>query len=228
MNELVTRLPDGGPKYFETNLDHVIAEPWNAASAFLFLIIVAWWYMKLKGRFRRYKLLSIAVPILAIGGIGGTLYHAFRVSQVFLLMDWLPILILTLMGSYHFVYLVSRRWWVGLVFLSGGLALQFSLYALIPPSLSTNIGYTIMALLILLPVMLVIFKSDGKYSIWVVMALVSFCLALFFRIYDAEGWLPMGTHFLWHTFGAIACHAIFMYIFLLGDRPLGQRKHRSH
>lgn len=228
MNETFMRLPDGGPRYFETNLDQLIAEPWNAVSAFLFLLIVAWWYMKLRGRFRRYRLLSIAVPILAIGGLGGTLYHAFRVSQVFLVMDWLPILILTLMGSYHFMYLVSRRWWVGLVFLASGLALQFVVYGLIPPSIATNVGYSIMALLILLPVTLVIFKSDGKHSVWVVVSLLSFCLALFFRVYDSEGWLPMGTHFLWHTFGAIACHGIFMYIFLLGYRPLGLRRRASY
>ena len=42
-----------------------------------------------------------------------------------------------------------------------------------------------------------------------------FGLALFSRIIDLrlDLGLPMGTHWLWHTFGALACHQMFNYLY---------------
>ncbi len=210
-------LADGGPRYFETDLSMPIAEPWNMVSAALFVLIVAWWVYALRGRFSRHRFISIALPILAIGGIGGTLYHGFRVSQFFLVMDWLPILILTLMGCFHFTLIVTRKRWVAAALIIAVLVTHQTIHEVLRPSLANNLGYTLLGLTILAPLILVVFRSNGRYAHWVVVALVAFCAALLFRIYDPEGWLPMGTHFLWHFFGAMACHAMFVYIFKLNQ-----------
>lgn len=208
-------LHDGGPRYFETNLSMPIAEPWNMASAALFVLIVAWWLYVLRGRFGKHLFLSIALPILAIGGIGGTLYHGFRVSKFFLVMDWVPILILTLMGCFHFTHIVTKRKWLaGLLILSVLIAHE-AIHTYLRPSIANNLGYTLLGLTVLVPLTVVVMRSNGKYAVWVVLSLLAFCTALTFRIIDPEGVLPMGTHFLWHLFGAVACHSMLVYIFKL-------------
>ena len=93
------RLADGGPWYAETRLDRTIAEPWNAVTAAWFLLLVVVWLVRLRGRFRRFPFLTCCLPILAAGGIGGTLYHAFRISSAFFWMDVLPIYLLGLATS---------------------------------------------------------------------------------------------------------------------------------
>ena len=49
---------------------------------------------------------------------------------------------------------------------------------------------------------------------WVRFAVLSFVFALTFRIVDKWEWLSFGTHFLWHTFGAVATFCMFNYIYL--------------
>src|SRR5262249_1785758 len=75
-------LADGGPKSRETDLsrDRWIVEPWNAATASLFILISLFWAWKLRGRYRQFLFLSLCLLILGVGGIGGTLYHGFRSS----------------------------------------------------------------------------------------------------------------------------------------------------
>ncbi len=208
-------LEDGGPRYFETDFNLVIVEPFNMISAALFLIIVAYWIYVLRGRFTRHKFLAVAVPILAIGGIGGTIYHGFRTAQFFLVMDWLPILILSLMACFYFTHLATKKRWVGAVLIIFVFVAHESIHAFLRPSIANNLAYTLLALTIMIPLLAVVFKSNGKHAKWVTISLVSFCIALGFRMADPFGLLPMGTHFLWHLFGAIACHAMFVYIFKL-------------
>ena len=95
---------DGGPIYAETNLSHLIVEPYNAISAILFLVVVVYWWSKLRGKYEQHTFLSYVIPILGIGGVGGTLYHAFRYTSIFHYMDWLPILFLCMAGSFYFCY----------------------------------------------------------------------------------------------------------------------------
>lgn len=208
-------LADGGPRYFETDFSLLIVEPYNMLSAALFLIIVADWTHKLRGRFSRQMFLTVAVPILAIGGIGGTIYHGFRTAQFFLVMDWLPILILSLMACYYFTHLATKNRWIGAVLIVFVFVAHESIHALLRPSIANNLAYTLLALTIMIPLLSVVFTSNGKHAKWVIFSLISFCIALGFRMADPFGLLPMGTHFLGHLFGALACHAMFVYIFKL-------------
>ncbi|MEL7535411.1 MAG: hypothetical protein AAFN10_29250, partial [Bacteroidota bacterium] len=87
-----------------------------------------------------------------------------------------------------------------------------------PSSFSINLGYFLMALTVLLPTFMLLVKTKFSGGLWVLLALMSFGFALFFRIIDPESWLPMGTHFLWHVFGAIANLCMFMYVYEVVQR----------
>lgn len=215
-------LRDGGERYTETDLSRLIVEPWNGASALLFLGIVAFWAYKLRGQYRQHLFLSINLPILAIGGIGGTLYHAFRMSAVFLMMDWLPIMILCFAASVYFFIRVLDNWWlaaliVGLALLSQVLMFR---YQLLPMDLAVNVNYTVMGALILVPTVLLLWKTGFRGAQWIGYALASFVVAVSCRVLDHAELLPMGTHFLWHVFGAAACTSMFQYVYELNRVPV--------
>ncbi|BDD08779.1 hypothetical protein FUAX_12110 [Fulvitalea axinellae] len=210
---------DGGPVYFETNLENWVAEPWNTVTAFMFLLIAAFWVRKLvlDGKMKQV-FLRFAVPMLAIGGLGGTLYHALRTDFWLMMMDWLPILLLILGCSAYFLRLVSGAWWKAFAYILAAFVFLAVVSWVIPnhqDALKTNLTYFIQFMIVLLPTVLVLKKTRFKYSVYVFVASGSFALALFFRIADPWGWIPMGTHFLWHVFGACACQMMFVYIYRL-------------
>lgn len=208
--------PDGGVVYAETNLHQVIAEPFNAASAFVFLVIALYWVIRLKTNYRSHLFLGISTLILLIGAVGGTLYHAFRISRIFLVMDWLPILLLCVMASVYFLFNTTGKWWHGLLLLLGFFAVQTVMWRLVTAEhrhLLININYASMAILVLLPLGMFLVKNQFRNYQYIVASLVCFTLALLFRIYDRDLWLPVGTHFLWHCFGAVACHQVFLFIY---------------
>lgn len=213
---LLQLLNDGGPVYAETNLGRTIVEPFNAASGLLFALLASYWLYKLKGDYRKYMFLSISLIVLMIGAIGGTLYHAFRESKFFLMMDWLPIVILSLMASFYFLIRITRN-----VFLASGLfgllmGLQFLVYKLSGEEnshLSINLNYLVMAITIAGPI--IAFLLLNKFYNWRMVAIgfASFGVGLFFRVADNWQLLPMGTHFLWHVFGLIAVNCMFKFVY---------------
>jgi hypothetical protein len=229
------RLPDGGPKYTETiDLNRSIVEPWNAGSALLFLLIVAFWVYRLRGRYRQYAFLTACLPLLAAGGIGGTLYHAFRSSYVFFLLDVQPIGLLCLATSIYLALAAGLGAWararVWPAILAGiALVLVVGLTAAIRwltpgPPLQTfiNLSYGLLAVLILAPLAVILVRTRFRHGVWVGAALLSFGIALFFRCVDPlqPPLLPMGTHWLWHTFGAAAVAALSEYLYLLRREQL--------
>ncbi|MEM9984475.1 MAG: hypothetical protein AAF804_05205 [Bacteroidota bacterium] len=218
---LLQTLRDGGQAYTETDLTQLIAEPWNGASATFFLLIVIYWALKLRGKYRQHLFMSICLPILLIGGIGGTVYHAFRWHQLFLVMDWLPIMILCLAASVYFLIKVFDTWASALLIMAAGLISQVLLFQtqILPIQLAINLNYTVMALLILVPTAMLLWKTQFHAARWVGMALGSFVIAITCRALDPMALLPMGTHFLWHVFGALACHAMFQYVYEINVQP---------
>lgn len=208
-------LPDGGLWYSETNPAHLIVEPFNALSALVFVFIAGWWLTKLKGRFEERSFLYIAAIILMVGAIGGSIYHAFRYSAFFIYMDWLPILILCLMASTYFLYHVIKKLNYAIAIMLGIVVLQIVIWNIGNKRghYNINVNYAMMAIAVLAPLLL--FMRKKKFRDWplIVGAVAAFLCALFFRIVDADQWLEMGTHFLWHLFGAIACHLMFLFIY---------------
>lgn len=222
------RLPDGGPLYAETDMDRLIVEPWNSASAVFFVGIALYWAWKLWQTPRRYPFLTACVPLLLAGGIGGTLYHGLRTSPAALYLDVLPIFLLSLGAGLFLWYLVTPRW----PHLLWGVPLFFAFRWIGPRYLAAhtliNAGYVILALFLLAPVTWILVRTDFDHGGWVAGAVAAFAAALYFRIIDLGAPLPMGTHWLWHTLGGIACALMLSYLFRLRTSyPDGLRSPRS-
>ncbi len=227
------RMPDGGPRYTETPLDpyradaRPIAEPWNAITASFFILIVAAWAWRLRGRYRDYPFLVCCMPILLAGGIGGTLYHALRTSRVYFLMDVIPISLLGLAGAVYLALKLSRRWaWA---YMLGALLVYFAVntlvFRLVPQQnikWAVNISYASLAALILTPMAVVLVRTKFRHVGWVVAGLISFVIAWFCRLLDEDAAeiLPMGSHWLWHTFGALTTVLLIEYFYCVeGEKP---------
>ncbi|WP_336959211.1 hypothetical protein [Chryseobacterium contaminans] len=208
--------PDGGMLYKETDMTQFFPEPLNAITALLFLAIAIFWTVKMKGNFKEYPFLTYCLILLYIGAIGGTVYHSFRQWPVFIMMDWMPIMLLCLSAGFYFLA-QSIRWYYAVSMVLAYIILMLGLrnWILIDnTSLFINVNYGIMASFVLFSVLSYLIYTQWKAGKWVGFALLSFVLALTCRIVDKWNWLSFGTHFLWHTFGAIATFCMFNYIYL--------------
>lgn len=215
-------LPDGGPWYAETNLDHFIAEPWNAVSSLFFLIPAVYWAIRIRGHVKEQIFLACCIPLLVIGGMGSTLFHAFRSSYYLLVMDFLPIAILTFSVSIYMWQKVTQRWWLTVIIALTAIGLRLLLFrsGYFSHHTSINISYAISGTMILVPALIVLIRTRFYRVKSFLLALGMFAVALFFREADAAGMfsLPMGTHFLWHTACAVGAHYIADYLYHFRQR----------
>lgn len=211
------KLPlDGGMPYTETNLENLFPEPLNAITSLFFLALAIFWVWKLKGTYREHLYLTFSVFLLTIGAIGGSIYHGLRQWGFFIMMDWLPIVLLCVFTGVYFVAKLTR-WYVGALLIVGYGIFQFFIRQQIRNSediqFYINLNYAVLGLLVLFPVLAFLFKNRFRYGRWVGFAWISFMLALTFRIVDKYGWFSTGTHFLWHTFGAIAAYCMLEFVY---------------
>ena len=204
---------DGGPIYTETNFANFIVEPFNTVSAILFVLMAAYWYWRMKGRYGKHLFLTISTTLLAIGGIGGTLYHGLRNSAFFMYMDWLPILIICLMASIYFMVKVSSHWWTALLVFALVVGLHIATITWVAPRHQTSVGYVISGAFVLIPTFLAMLRTRFYKWWYVAYSLFAFSLALVFRIADRFTSLEIGTHFLWHLFGCLSGFYMFKYVF---------------
>lgn len=212
---LLQLLPDGGPIYSETDVNATIVEPYNTLSAFLFILMSVYWYARLKGTFSMFPYLTSSLILLSIGGVGGVIYHGFRYSSYFLYMDWLPIMALCILTAMYFMYKVLSSWRYSFLYFIIVFVIDRVAWELIPEqngNLRANVNYTILGMGVLIPTVLMLYQSEFKFGMYVLCAFLSFIIALFFRIVDHWGVLSIGTHFLWHIFGAIAGNFMLLYI----------------
>ncbi|HSG67295.1 MAG TPA: hypothetical protein VK994_01215, partial [Bacteroidales bacterium] len=85
------RLDDGGPIYAETGAgEGLLVEPWNALTSLLMLIPVIYWLIRLRNDMGSYRFMLYIIPLMALGGLGSALFHGFRASVFFLIMDVAP------------------------------------------------------------------------------------------------------------------------------------------
>jgi hemolysin III len=221
---------DGGPIYTET-LNHIhsqsdswLVEPYNAVSAVLFVLVAGIWLWRLRGQFSHQKFLLYGLILLTIGGVGGTLYHALRTQPLYLLMDWMPIVILSLSVTYWFFMKLTSRRWLALLYLAGGLAFIVTGFLVMIRllrwgSAAGSIGYSLAVLQAVGPIMLYLIRTKFRHAGWFFAGIASFALAAVFRATDLDGLLPMGTHFLWHLFGAIMAYLLLEFVYRVETRP---------
>jgi len=220
------RLSDGGPWYHETNLDHFIVEPWNAWSSLTFLIPAIAFLWKLRGAYSRHPFITyIAIPLLMLGGTGSTLYHAFRASQAMLLLDFLPIALLTLSVSIYFLYHVTRSAWLTALIVLGSFSLRFLIWGRVDGHAAINLSYAITGTLIFVPALIYLHQTAYLSVRTLTFSIVAFVLALFFRYADElpTPWIPMGTHWLWHVFCAIGAWFLGMYLYTTREDFMAKR-----
>ena len=210
------RMADGGPVYAETGGAGLLVEPWNSLTSLLMLIPVFIWLIKIWQEKGSYRFMLYAIPLMALGGIGSALFHGFRVSVVFLIMDIAPSALLTLSLAIYFWYKLLKRWYYVLILFIPMFLVRFLVFNILPDHAAINVSYAITGLTILLPIPFLLYRMKYK-GIWsIVITLFSFGLALMFREADARAamYFSIGTHFLWHVFSAVGGYFILQYLYI--------------
>ncbi|MDT0647418.1 hypothetical protein RM545_12020 [Zunongwangia sp. F260] len=100
---------DSGPVYQEAIAGMFPVEPFNAFSSVFFLIFAIYFWAKSFPYYKEQKFLALSIHLLKIGFIGGTVYHATRSHEIWLILDWLPILLLCLAVSVYFIAKCAYR-----------------------------------------------------------------------------------------------------------------------
>ncbi len=209
------RLSDGGPVYTETDLDHLIVEPWNAISSLLIVVPAIYWLFRIRKEIPNYKFLVYCIPLMILGGTGSTLFHAFRASRFFLFMDVLPTAILTFSLMIYFWLKVLKRWWYIFFVVLFSVGIRFLFFGNLPDFMAINVSYAITGVLIGLPLVIILVKTNFFKLKSVALAILFFILAILFRELDAQDikYLPMGTHFLWHALSGAGTYYILSYLY---------------
>ncbi|MBN2681758.1 MAG: hypothetical protein JXR58_04570 [Bacteroidales bacterium] len=211
------RMSDGGPIYHETDLSHFIAEPWNAFSSLVIALPAIYFLWKLKGNYKLYSfVIYFCAPLLIAGGIGSTLFHAFRAHTFFLVLDIAPIAVLTMGLSVWFIYRLIPKWYYVAAIVVFLFLLRGIIFTYFEGSDAINIMYFYTGSLIFVPGLLFVRKTNYCCLNLLLLSTLMFGISLFFRFYDdfPEQFMHMGTHWLWHVFSGIG--ALFLGLYLVG------------
>ncbi len=217
------QITDGGPWYAETHItDNLIVEPWNAFSSLAIAAPAVYFLWKIRKNPQQYGFLLAAIPFLFLNGLGSTLFHGLRTSRVFLLMDFMPALILTLMITVYFWAKVLPKWWMSFVVITPIFLMRFGVIDLIPGQGGINTSYMISGVAFLLPVFLILRKYQFRKSLDIIVGATCFVLAIYFRQVDKEftDIVPFGTHFLWHIFSGIGAFLLADYLYFIRNEEL--------
>lgn len=216
------QLADGGPVYTETDMNRFIVEPWNAISSLCIVIPAIIWLVYIRKNPADHKFMLFCIPLMIIGGLGSTFFHAFRSSGFFLVMDVLPSAILSLAISIFFWFKVLKKWWyvIGIVILF--LLPRWILWGRLPVTTAINVSYAITGVVAALPMVIILFRTSFYHWIYVALTIAFFILALIFREQDPypNTFLPQGTHFLWHIFTGFGAFTVLAYLYGFRKREL--------
>lgn len=201
---------DWGPIYKETIYGRWPVEPWNTATTFFFLIFVIYWSFKIKKVWREQILLTLCLPVIAVGFVGGFLYHSCRNNPLWLILDWGPIVLSALICCLFYWRTIFSSWYLSAAatFLPL-IVVIFTLSVALPRYLFLSLGYPLLAVCILTPLFISLRNKKKEELKNLFAAVVCVTMAITLRFLDkthATDFLPMGSHFLWHTMGALTCH----------------------
>ncbi len=201
---------DDGPVYRETtDLSQFIVEPWNAYSSLTFLIPAFYFLWKLRGKYvDNAFLVYFCIPMLILGGLGSTFFHAFRSSGWLLAMDVLPIVMLVLgISVWMWLKVLPKKWMIAPVILAF-ISLTYLSRLFLAGQDRISAGYVVRGAMLLIPCFWFLRKTHLNHARLLFSATVFFALALGFRFADEKvyiAFMPWGTHWLWHVstaFGA--------------------------
>lgn len=206
---------DGGQIYTETNFDRTIVEPWNAVSSLAILLPAVYWAIRIRKNYRQFSFLTLCLPLLFLGGLGSTIFHAFRSHRIWLLLDITPTAILMLLVALFFWMKVLPRKWLALPLLLLTFLLRMWVWRAYPSHVGINISYALTGIAVFVPLLMVLARNQWR-GLWAIsLSIISLLLSLFFRKIDyaAADVLPMGTHFLWHTFSGVGAYFLGLYLY---------------
>lgn len=212
--------------YHEFIADAFVKEPWNAYSSLFFIVPVIFWIIRLKGEYRQNWVILLTLPFLFMNGLGSTLYHAFRNSNLFLLMDFMPAIALCIIVATYFWTKILGKWYWGFLIIISAYGLAGVIMNLVVPILGRsvgNLGYLTIGIAFLLPAVIGLIKNH--YYKWKLLftGILLLSAALVFRSIDYPtpnpfpNLLPQGTHFLWHIFSALSVFSLGYYIYFLNQ-----------
>lgn len=211
---------DSGPIYRETvDLSEFIVEPWNAYSSLTFIVVAVILLWQLRGNYNQFPfIVFFCVPLLIFGGLGSTLFHAFRSSVWLLLLDVLPIIALVLgVSIWMWLKLLSPKWLV-LPIVAVFIGLTYLSRLLFDGQDQISAGYVVRGTMLLLPCTLYLRKTHFKQGYLLLLTSIFLLLALVFRYIDEKitlDFMPWGTHWLWHV--STAFGAYFLGRYLIGN-----------
>lgn len=206
---------DSGPIYQETIAGRLPVEPFNTFSNLIFIFIIIYFARKIYKEPKQHLFLVFCLPIVFISWIGGTMFHGTRSHEFWLALDWMPIMFLCLAVILYFIWKIYDGLWKRIAMFLGLIFLSF-LPRLIPLENTYRIsfGYFITAITVIIPFVTYAYKTQWKNARYIVLGFSIFALAVLFRTLDSiVELLPMGTHWLWHTFGGVAVFFLLLYIY---------------
>lgn len=204
--------PGIGPYYCETALAQATSFPIEPINTWTSLIPVVTGVLALLW-LRRHEIHDTAAYILAslavLTGVGSALWHGLR-TGLMLTFDVLPGLAYFLVILLMWPYRLYNRWWAYacVVALFGAVQAAF----LFVPTVSRGGPPATLFLVITIfaAVLLVLTYKRARAALpWGIVMVGAAALAATFRSIDLYTCttLPFGTHFLWHTFLALAAYA---------------------
>ncbi|MFA7231725.1 MAG: hypothetical protein WC071_10690 [Victivallaceae bacterium] len=210
---------DTGPIYKETNMSRLPVEPFNTVSNLIFLAVAIYWIKKTRFDMKKYPVTSFAMPILLLGYIGGTIFHATRSHNLWLFMDYMAIMVLVLLASVYMWKTLVNNWALTFILTLGPVFIYriFSKFIVLSHQASISLGYSVLAINVVLPAILHCIYRNPKGWKALMSASAAFIVAIGCRQADSieplAKFLPMGTHFLWHIFGGISAFFLAEYLF---------------
>jgi hypothetical protein len=210
------RPADGGPVYAETDLSRTIAEPWNAVSSLAILLPAVYWALRLRRQYKQYPFLAMCLPLLFLGGLGSTLFHAFRSNRLWLMLDITPPALLTLLLALFFWVRILPRKWLVVPILLFTFLLRMGIWYYFPSHTAINLSYFITGSAFFIPMLIFLARTHWRGGKAIGLALFCLLLSLFFRQIDQQATvlLPMGSHFLWHIFSGVGAYYLGLYLYL--------------
>lgn len=232
---IVLQITDYGPIYAETppqlSEHSLLVEPWNSLSSLFIAIPGLLFLLRVKPGQKGRGFIYFAAAMLFIGGTGSTLFHGLRTSRWLVIMDFLPIVIVSVAVALVFWQKVVKSWPLAILIIVGLLAIRGMLYYQqenlgIKGQGLINISYFLSGITIFLPCLIFLVQSRFYKSGYLFAAIGLMLLALIFRTIDKEfslSWLPQGTHFLWHIASGIGAWYMGLYVLAALALPQKQR-----
>jgi hypothetical protein len=204
--------------YKETNLESFPVDPWTTGSHILLLFVLVYWGIKIFRHTKEHTFLFISLLLIGLNFIGSLVYHSVRGHILWVLLDSLPIAILSVAISFHFWKKIFGTWLMSTIMVLFPFFIFFTILMVfdIPHEERPNIGYFTMGLLLILPLLIYLARTEWKNRGYVAGAIGCILIAIVFRIIDKRynpEFLYMGTHWLWHVFSIISAHLLLLYIY---------------